>query len=206
MAAAKVLRLRPLKGLLASGIPVFTYKVYAANGDDSSTTKPKKLTAVNKLPIYENPEEKHQYQYVEEETTTYKKKVSEFRVLVWKQLDSMKTTTDYICEKWEVGVAHTKGAIEYLQNDPGVLPRIGVIAVSGLGGIVLGYKGGVLRKTLLSTTLMLSAAAVCYPNEAVAISTSGYDKVVALAKDFWQSSGPGSSGKSKDESKDKGES
>ncbi|KAL3889648.1 hypothetical protein ACJMK2_001982 [Sinanodonta woodiana] len=204
--AAKVLRLRPLKGLLAAGVPVLTYKVYAAEGNDSSTTKAKKLTPVNKLPIYENPEDKHQYQYTEEEKTAYKKKVSEFRVIVWKQLDSMKTTTDYICQKWDIGVAHTKGAIEYLQNDPGVLPRIGVIAISGLGGIVLGYKGGFLRKTFLSTTLMLSAAAVCYPNEAVAVATSGYDKLVEATKDLWPSSGSGSSGKSKDEVKDKGES
>lgn len=31
--------------------------------------------------------------------------------------------------------------LDYIQNDEGVLPRIAVIGVSGLAGIVLGYKG-----------------------------------------------------------------
>lgn len=32
------------------------------------------------------------------------------------------------------------GLIDYIQNDPNVLPRLGVITVAGLGGVVAGYK------------------------------------------------------------------
>jgi len=32
-------------------------------------------------------------------------------------------------------------ALQYIQEDSGVLPRAAVISVSGLGGIVAGYRG-----------------------------------------------------------------
>ena len=32
------------------------------------------------------------------------------------------------------------GLIDYIQNDPSILPRIGIITVAGLGGVVAGYK------------------------------------------------------------------
>lgn len=31
--------------------------------------------------------------------------------------------------------------LNHIQNDPGVLPRAGVIAVAGLGGVIAGYRG-----------------------------------------------------------------
>ncbi|CAC5414845.1 unnamed protein product [Mytilus coruscus] len=45
--------------------------------------------------------------------------------------------------------------IEYIQNDPGILPRAGVITVAGLGGIVLGHRGGILRKLFYSSFAVL---------------------------------------------------
>lgn len=33
------------------------------------------------------------------------------------------------------------GSLDYIQNNPGELPRVIFITVAGMGGIVLGYKG-----------------------------------------------------------------
>ena len=43
--------------------------------------------------------------------------------------------------KWKWWSLYILATIEYIRNDPGILPRAGVITVAGLGGIIAGYKG-----------------------------------------------------------------
>ncbi|KAF8567313.1 hypothetical protein P879_07342 [Paragonimus westermani] len=53
---------------------------------------------------------------------------------------------------------------EHVRDEPTILARSGFITVCGLGGLILGYRGGIARKILytsLSTTL---ATAACYPD------------------------------------------
>ena len=46
------------------------------------------------------------------------------------------------------------GVIDVLKNDPSVLPRLTIISVAGLGGIIAGYKGDVCGKMCLETDIM----------------------------------------------------
>ncbi|KAK7172874.1 hypothetical protein R3I93_002867 [Phoxinus phoxinus] len=52
---------------------------------------------------------------------------------------------------------------------PGFLPRVGVIGVSGLGGLVLARKGSRLKRIVVSLGLATAGTAVCYPTQTVAV-------------------------------------
>ncbi|KAK7164282.1 hypothetical protein R3I94_002868 [Phoxinus phoxinus] len=52
---------------------------------------------------------------------------------------------------------------------PGFLPRVGVIGVSGLGGLVLARKGSRLKRIVVPLGLATAGTAVCYPTQTVAV-------------------------------------
>ena len=43
----------------------------------------------------------------------------------------------------------SSGTIDMIQNEPGILPRVGVITAAGLGGAIAGFRGK--RKLLYNT-------------------------------------------------------
>ncbi|CAJ0933729.1 unnamed protein product, partial [Ranitomeya imitator] len=56
----------------------------------------------------------------------------------------------------------------YLKNPPPeFLPRVGIISVSGLAGLVLARRGSRLKKLVYPTGLAALGASVCYPAHAV---------------------------------------
>ncbi|KAK6177868.1 hypothetical protein SNE40_012744 [Patella caerulea] len=158
-------------------------KLHAA--ETSSETKQIKIT---ELPIYSSPVNEVKFEYVEEEIGSFRSAISEVRKSVWSYLDSVKDTTDSLKQKYETGKAHTTELITYIQDDPAILPRAGVITVAGLGGIVAGYKGGILRKVVLSSSAMAAAAALCYPKEAVALTNDIYNITYDAVKPLWEDS------------------
>lgn len=52
---------------------------------------------------------------------------------------------------------------------PGFLPRVGVIGVSGLGGLILARKGSRLKKIFVPLGLATAGTAVCYPTQTVGV-------------------------------------
>jgi hypothetical protein len=149
-------------------------KVHAANEPEQ-----RKKIRPSELPVYGDPDPP-ELEFIPEKETSFHRKVSEVRKWTWHYLDSVQDTTNKVKDKYEVAKAHTTGALTYIQEDSGVLPRVAIITVSGLGGIVAGYKGGIIRKTVLAATAMAAAASVCYPHEAVVVGKEGW----RLATDF----------------------
>ncbi|KAL5014339.1 hypothetical protein ScPMuIL_008609 [Solemya velum] len=179
---SRVLRLRYLGGAVFAAAPLITYKVHASDGEETTGKRMK----ISQLPIYANPEDGRQYEFVDEEIGRFQQSVSDVRTVVWNYLDSMQDTIDLVKDKWGIAKAHTTELVTYVQEDPGVLPKAGVITIAGLGGIVAGYRGGFMKKSVYSSLAMLGAASLCYPKEAVDISSKGYDRVVSQAMELWE--------------------
>ncbi|KAM9323834.1 MICOS complex subunit MIC27 [Gastrophryne carolinensis] len=77
-----------------------------------------------------------------------------------------------ICVAVKSGVLETvqfgKDSYEYLKAPPPeFLPRVGVIAVGGLAGVVLARRGSRLKKVLYPGALAALGASLCYPAQAV---------------------------------------
>ncbi|XP_066515401.1 uncharacterized protein si:ch211-26b3.4 [Hoplias malabaricus] len=59
---------------------------------------------------------------------------------------------------------------EFLREPPpGFLPKVGVISVSGLAGLILARKGSRMKRIGLPLALMAAGSAVCYPTQTVEI-------------------------------------
>ncbi|XP_046362454.2 MICOS complex subunit MIC27-like [Haliotis rufescens] len=166
---------------VAAGVPALAIPTVHA-GSTSEGNKVK----ISQLPMYDVLETKCEYTYKEAPPSSLQESISTVRQAVWDYLDSIKDTTSSLKDKLQVGKAHTLDFVTYIQEDPSILPKASVITVAGLGGVVAGYRGGFLRKIILSGSAMTAAAALCYPNEAVAMTTQAYDEVYGYARSLWE--------------------
>ncbi|XP_016331745.1 MICOS complex subunit MIC27 [Sinocyclocheilus anshuiensis] len=64
---------------------------------------------------------------------------------------------------------------------PGFLPRVGVIGVSGLGGLILARKGSRLKRIIVPLGLATTGTAVCYPTQTVGVLKITGKKVYAVS-------------------------
>lgn len=139
------------------------------------------------LPIYDPLPAKEKYAFVPSEPTTLEMGIGSVRKFVIEYKESIEGVVDKVTHKWEVSKAHTMSLIDYIQNDPNVLPRLGVITVAGLGGVVAGYKRGFGRKLTYSAIGLTSAACLCYPNEVSKATKFSAGVVANQSKKLWHS-------------------
>ncbi|XP_051534129.1 MICOS complex subunit MIC27 [Myxocyprinus asiaticus] len=64
---------------------------------------------------------------------------------------------------------------------PGFLPRVSVIAVSGLGGLILARKGSRLKRIVVPLGLATIGTAVCYPTQTVGVLKITGKKVYTIS-------------------------
>lgn len=139
------------------------------------------------LPIYDDPFEGKEVCIVPNPPTQFTETVSDVRKSVFSAAAVTKKYLDVVNDKVSIGKAHTSNTLQYIQNDPGSLPRAGVITIAGLGGIVAGYRRGFFRKGVYAGLAMTAAAAICYPNQALDIANTAYTRARTEATDLWNS-------------------
>ena len=77
------------------------------------------------------------------------------------------------CEKWVVFLqkknfitaTSSSATLDYIRDDETLFPKVGVVTIAGLGGLLLGHRGGALRKTFYSSVAAAVALSVCYPKQ-----------------------------------------
>ncbi|XP_076878797.1 MICOS complex subunit MIC27 [Brachyhypopomus gauderio] len=74
-----------------------------------------------------------------------------------------------------VNVYHGGEDIYHFLKDPpsGFVPRVAVITVSGLAGVILARKGSRLKRMVLPLSLTTAGFAICYPVQTIAIVKVG---------------------------------
>jgi hypothetical protein len=191
----RVVRLVAVVGTIpAVGIAVgYRTRTLQADASDSGV---RRVYKVSDLPIYsvsatDKTETDHSVSnkknVVEEQITVARRAVQEFFGQFEDVYDKVRTTTS-------TGIEHSRATLDYLQNSPGDLPRVAFIAASGLGGIVLGFRGGILRKLTYGSVAAVSCTAICYPKKTVELSYSSIDYLkeqwkenvgVDLVQQYW---------------------
>ncbi|XP_059399083.1 MICOS complex subunit MIC27-like [Carassius carassius] len=70
-----------------------------------------------------------------------------------------------------ISVYHAGQDTYHFLRDPpqGFLPKVGVISVSGLGGLILARKGSRLKRIVVPLGLATAGTAVCYPTQTVGV-------------------------------------
>ncbi|CAF2768829.1 unnamed protein product [Rotaria sp. Silwood2] len=85
----------------------------------------------------------------------------------------------------ETGEAHTKATIDYIRDDQTLLPKVGVVTIAGLGGLLLGHKGGPIRKTFYSSIAVAVALSACYPKQSANLLDQVYLRIKNESKIFF---------------------
>jgi len=77
--------------------------------------------------------------------------------------------------------------IDYIRDDETFLPKVGVVTIAGLGGLLLGHKGGVLRKTFYSSVAVAVALSACYPKQSANLLDQVYNRIKNESQNLFDS-------------------
>ncbi len=77
--------------------------------------------------------------------------------------------------------------IDYIRDDQTFFPKVGVVTVAGLGGLLLGHKGGVFRKTFYSSVAVAVALSACYPKQSANLLDQVYIRIKNESKNLFDS-------------------
>uniref|UniRef100_A0A0B6YW55 MICOS complex subunit n=1 Tax=Arion vulgaris TaxID=1028688 RepID=A0A0B6YW55_9EUPU len=178
----RALRLVAIVGTIPAVGIAAGYRIRSLQAAEAGSSGAHRVYKVYDLPMYQSSESESQQgnldiayprNIIEENIGVIRKSVQDFLGQYEGVYDQVNTTA-------ETGVEHFKSSLDYIQNNPGDLPRVVFIAIAGMGGIVLGYRGGPLRKLTYGSLAAVSCSALCYPKKTVELSHSSVDYVKQL--------------------------
>ncbi|XP_038630822.1 MICOS complex subunit MIC27-like isoform X2 [Scyliorhinus canicula] len=182
--SAYVVKLSALPG----GLGMVSFTVYASskNSQDKDLIKPEQLSVYN--------EPSTNSKYVTEQPGWLLQRISGARQTVQPFAAQCKGAYNAIKNGAENTIAFGKGAYVFLKDPPeGFLPRVGVITVSGLAGLILAARGPQFKKVMYPAGLASVGMAICYPQEALSVAKFSGQKMYAVsqgtymfARAFWK--------------------
>lgn len=155
---AKILKL----AALPAGLVLSSYGLYAVSDRDPKGPP----LSPHQLSVYSAPP--RESRFIEEEPGRVQRSFSAVRstlspIVIWG-----KNAGDAVRNGVVETIRLTQDSYVYLKNPPPeFLPRVGVITISGLAGLVLSRRGSRLKKVVYPVGLTALGASVCYPAQAV---------------------------------------
>ncbi|NXI43388.1 MIC27 protein, partial [Galbula dea] len=145
-----------------SALPFAWFTVYAATEKESKV----QLVKPNQLPIYCPPPLKSKY--IEEQPGPLQKQFSSVRQTAGHYIGWCKDAFVLVKSGIINSIQFGRDAYVYLKNPPPeFLPKVGVITISGLAGILLARKGSRFKKIAYPLGLTALGISVCYPAQSV---------------------------------------
>ena len=80
--------------------------------------------------------------------------------------------------------------MDYIRDDQTFFPKVAVVTVAGLGGLLLGHRGGPLRKTFYSSVAATVALSACYPKQSANLLDQVYLRVKNESKNLFDGKTP----------------
>ncbi|XP_059407079.1 MICOS complex subunit MIC27-like [Carassius carassius] len=159
--AAKILKYAALPAAVAVGFSSF--RIYSINEKINE-----ELISPRELSIYSP--DGLEVRFVEEQPGVVQTGLGAVRVGLQPYVRAVQNTFTSI-KVGVISVYHAgQDSYHFLRDPPpGFLPRVGVIGVSGLGGLILARKGSRLKKIFVPLGLATAGAAVCYPTQTVGV-------------------------------------
>nr|KAF6491702.1 apolipoprotein O like [Molossus molossus] len=154
--------------IVPAGLMFASISVHAAKEEESK----KQLMKPEQLPIYTAPP--LQSKYVEEQPGNLQMRFASIRTTTGRYIGWCKGVYVFVKNGIMDTVQFGKDAYVYLKNPPrDFLPKIGVITVSGLAGVVAARKGSRFKKIAYPLGLATLGATVCYPVQSIIIAKLG---------------------------------
>ncbi|CAF1248776.1 unnamed protein product [Rotaria sordida] len=164
--------------------------------NNTEPTQNSRIVRVRDLSIYYDVKNDDTYRYVtqtndDDQLKTNKNNkwlypvVSQIRQSVQQTWNDNKELRSRIARGIETGEAHAKTTIDYIRDDQTFLPKVGVVTIAGLGGLLLGHKGGPIRKTFYSSVAALVALSACYPKQSANLLDQVYIRITDQTKNLF---------------------
>uniref|UniRef100_A0A2I3S7Y3 MICOS complex subunit n=2 Tax=Pan TaxID=9596 RepID=A0A2I3S7Y3_PANTR len=165
---------------MPAGLIYASVSVHAAKQEESK----KQLVKPEQLPIYTAPP--LQSKYVEEQPGHLQMGFASIRTATGCYIGWCKGVYVFVKNGIMDTVQFGKDAYVYLKNPPrDFLPKMGVITVSGLAGLVSARKGSKFKKITYPLGLATLGATVCYPVQSVIIAKVTAKKVYATSQQIF---------------------
>ncbi|XP_062997654.1 MICOS complex subunit MIC27 [Elgaria multicarinata webbii] len=158
--------------------------VYAASEEETKSHRVK----AHQLPIYNAPPLKSRY--IDEKPGRLQTGISSVRKSASYYVNACKEAYLFVKNGILSSILFGKDAYVYLKNPPPeFLPKVGVITVSGLTGIVLARKGSRFKKIAYPLGLCTLGISLCYPVQSVLIAKVTGGKVYAASHKTYEAIG-----------------
>ncbi|CAK9814764.1 MICOS complex subunit MIC27 [Anthophora quadrimaculata] len=128
----------------------------------SNETQEKKLIKPSELPIY-SVEDGYSKQMP---CVGYPSIIEDNIRKVRQSVGEIKHSLDKITNDVSNTLENLKFVVDYLQDEANHLPRIGAVGIGGLSGLILGLRGGMLKRLFYTTAGAGIVGCVCFPREA----------------------------------------
>ncbi|XP_068968918.1 MICOS complex subunit MIC27 [Bombus flavifrons] len=127
----------------------------------SNETQGKKLIKPSELPIYSIDDGYSKQMPCIEYPSIVEENIRKVR----QSVREIKVTLDRISHDVSSTFENLKFAVDYLQDDVNIWPRIEAVGVGGLSGLILSLRGGILKRLFYTTTGASIVGCICFPKE-----------------------------------------
>ncbi|XP_064219746.1 MICOS complex subunit MIC27-like [Aotus nancymaae] len=165
---------------MPAGLIYASVSVHATKEEESK----KQLVKPEQLPIYTAPP--LQSKYVEEQPGHLQMGFASIRTATGHYIAWCKGIYVFVKNGIMDTVQFGKDAYVYLKNPQDFLPKMGVITVSGLVGLVSARKGSKFKKITYPLGLATLGATVCYPVQSVIIAKVTEKKIYATSQQIFE--------------------
>ncbi|XP_042234699.1 MICOS complex subunit MIC27-like [Homarus americanus] len=138
MAALRLVQKYGVPVATAATIPILAPVVFADSGKKESSAPTSRMVRPSELPIYEEPEEVLDFEYLGKERTALEENVGVVRKEIEGVLEATRSVRERTVNIYETGKAHTMATVDYITDEENMLPRAGAITIGGLAGLVVG--------------------------------------------------------------------
>lgn len=122
---------------------------------------------VKDLPIYSSANNGNEvWVQIEKEKSDLEKGVTSFRKSVCSLMQSFKSQTENSIQLYEKNKKVLNNNLEYIRSETNLVPKVVFISLSGLSGLLIGFRRSAFRKLIYSSVLTTASASLCFPNEA----------------------------------------
>lgn len=157
------------RGLLPAAVVVAEAK---STGSKESGDQSDKTCRPSELPIYvPDPPIRHEAEQQPSEPDVIENTFKSIRETWTMYSDELRAYERVASDKISDGRQNVQWLIDYLRQEDNTLPKAGAIGIGAFTGLILGLRGGLIKKTLYASTGALAMGAVCYPKEASEYST-----------------------------------
>lgn len=146
------------------------------------------MKTIKDLPIYpdETPNTKAVWVNVEPPRSSLETTISTIRQSTCEFMQQFKTQKEKTVALVEQTKSNANTQLEYIRSETNLVPKVVFISLSGLSGLLIGFRKSKFRKFMYTSLLTVGATSLCYPKEARVYYDQAYGFGKKTASDFYR--------------------